>query len=447
MRSAVAEIPTARRGGPSAARPHATRNNKEPVLPEDATKTEEPSPQLPAFAEMPLSERMQHDIAEAGFVTPLPIQAQTILPALEGKDIIGLAATGTGKTAAFAIPMIERIRDLLDIGGLVLAPTRELANQIHSVFMELGGRGGIRPIVLVGGMPMDDDLKALRSWPNVIIATPGRLIDHIRLETVALSHVEMFTIDEADRMHDMGFIPQINQIMRALPAERQTLMFTATMAPDIECIARGNMNDPIRVEVGIQAPAQGARQMLYRLSDDAKRDFLTKLVRRSEGRVLVFCRTKVNVDRVTRTLGRAVREPVARLHSGREQAERDDAMEGFRSGECRILVATDIAARGLDVAAIEHVVNYDFPMHPEDYIHRVGRTARVDETGHATTFVTPADGRYVSALFKLLGQKLVIHEPDGSVSDWDPCAGRGRGGSGSRGANRSNRRRSKGRRR
>jgi ATP-dependent RNA helicase RhlE len=368
------------------------------------------------FADFPLNPDLRESLDQAGFQTPTPVQAACVGPALEGKDVIGLAQTGTGKTAAFAIPMIQRMHRRCELGGLVLAPTRELAAQITTEFEMLGARSGIRVATIVGGVKMEEDYNALSSWPNILVATPGRLIDHIFSQKVSLKEIEMFAVDEADRMHDMGFIPQINQIIEALPAKRQTLMFTATMPDDVEQIARKSMNDPVRLQIGVTAPAHRAKQELYELPEEQKTDLLRKLLKKNDGRTLVFVRTKRNVDRLTRNI-RNKGFDAARIHGGMEQEYRQRALEKFRDGSCRILVATDIAARGLDISEVEHVVNYDFPHHPEDYVHRVGRTARLDASGLASSFITRHDRRYVKGVRSLIGDKLPeVQKVDGGDS-------------------------------
>jgi len=357
------------------------------------------------FVDFPLRETIHESIRQAGYERPTPIQAEGIPPALEGKDVIGLAQTGTGKTAAFAIPIIQRLANRPELGALVLAPTRELAAQITDMFNQLGAATGIRVATIVGGVPMDQDYLALQSWPNVLVATPGRLIDHIENENVTLDEIEVLAVDEADRMHDMGFIPQIRRIISVLPEKRQTLMFTATMPDDVEQIARRSMIDPVRVQIGVCAPAHRARQELFELAENEKGSLLLKILRKSRGRVLVFARTKRGVDRLTRKINNRGVEAAA-IHGDLEQVYRDKALAEFRDGHCRVLVATDIAARGLDISDIEHVINYDFPHHAEDYVHRIGRTARVDAHGLATSFVTRADRRFVSSVRKLIGDKL-----------------------------------------
>ncbi|MBE3070469.1 MAG: DEAD/DEAH box helicase [Planctomycetes bacterium] len=377
----------------------------------------------------------------AGYETPTPIQAEALSPALEGKDVIGLAQTGTGKTAAFALPIIHRLHQRMELGALVLAPTRELAQQIVGVFRELGRSTGSRVACIVGGMPMEDDWKALSSWPNVLVATPGRLIDHLEQKTVSLNEIEIFVIDEADRMHDMGFIPQIRRIIAHLPKERQTLMFTATMPADVERIVRQNMRDPLKIQVGpASRPVERAEQQLFLLDEEQKTSLLVDLLRQEDGRVLVFLKTKRGVDRLARRIqGRCAR--VTRLHGDREQAERDEAMGGFREGKYRVLIATDIAARGLDVADIEHVINYDFPRAPEDYVHRIGRTARLAASGKATSFVTPADRKAVRAVEQLIGSKInLVPLPGGRAAPGDGDGdGEGRSSREPRGRGRSRR--------
>ncbi len=357
------------------------------------------------FIDLPLSETIQKSIRQAGFERPMPIQAACIPPALEGKDIIGLAQTGTGKTAAFAIPIIQRLANSMELGALVLAPTRELAAQITAAFNELGATSGLRVATIVGGVPMEQDYGALRSWPNVLVATPGRLIDHIESGRVLLTEVEVLVVDEADRMHDMGFIPQIRRILAVLPRKRQTMMFTATLPDDVERIARKSMHDPVRIQIGMCAPAHRAKQEIFELAENAKSPLLLKLLRKSRGRVLVFVRTKRGVDRLTRIINaRGFR--AGRIHGDLEQNHRGRSLADFREGNVNILVATDIAARGLDVTGIEHVINYDFPHHAEDYVHRIGRTARVDASGLATSFATPSDSRFVNDVRKLIGDKM-----------------------------------------
>jgi len=388
--------------------------------------------EVPPFTTYPFSETVLADLAAAGYRAPTPIQAASIGPALEGKDLIGLAQTGTGKTAAFALPIIQRAANRMELTALVLAPTRELAQQIVGVFQMLGRSSGVRVACTVGGIKMENDWKALSSWPNVLVATPGRLIDHLESGTVTLKEVETFVVDEADRMHDMGFIPQIRRIVAMLPANRQTLMFTATMPPDVERIVRQSMHDPVRIQVGSRSkPAERAEQQIFTVHEADKVSLLLHLLKSETGRVLVFLRTKRGVDRLARRIG-GRRHTVARLHGDREMHERNAAMQGFRDGRYRILVATDIAARGIDVADVEHVINYDFPRAPEDYVHRIGRTARLAASGRATSFVTPADRKYLADLERLIGAKLPVATtpavPEAKMEESPRHGGRSSGG-------------------
>ena len=359
------------------------------------------------FTDYGLQASILKDVADLGFQHPTPIQARCIPPALEGKDVIGLAQTGTGKTAAFGLPIIRRVAGKMEMSALILAPTRELAQQIAGALQQLGKSSGIRVAVVVGGIPIKEDIKTLRAWPNVLVATPGRLIDHIYSRTIVLSDIEIVAVDEADRMYDMGFMPQINRIIEVLPKNRQTFMFTATMPAAVEKLVRQHMRSPVRIKVGLTAPVDRAEQKLYDVQEPAKISLLLDLLNQGKGRVLVFARTKRKVERLARTVA-ARRHRVARLHGDRAQSQRDAAMTGFRDGKYRILIATDIAARGIDVADIEHVINYDFPGCAEDYIHRIGRTARVAASGLATSFVTQIDRPCLTQLERLISAKLSL---------------------------------------
>jgi ATP-dependent RNA helicase RhlE len=361
-----------------------------------------------SFHGLGLSEALLHDIAKAGFSEPTPIQAQAIPPGLAGRDVLGCAQTGTGKTAAFVIPMVER----LAAGpkghprGLILAPTRELAIQTQETIDKLGRSRRVYATTLVGGADMNAQIRGLRQRPDIIVATPGRLLDHMWNGTINLVHMKILVLDEADRMLDMGFAPQINQILEALPEERQTLLFSATIPTDLADLARASVKDPVRVMVAKPAtPAERAEQALHHTSREDKTKLLLSLLGQDRDSVLVFTRTKHGADRLGRALGNAGHK-VAIIHGNRSLSQRRAALEGFRRGTFRVLVATDIAARGIDVANIGHVVNYDMPNTPEDYIHRIGRTARVKASGRATSFVTSDDHIQLRAIEKLLGQPI-----------------------------------------
>ncbi|MFI5395049.1 MAG: DEAD/DEAH box helicase [Candidatus Binatia bacterium] len=360
------------------------------------------------FQQFQLSPPMQAALRAAGYRTPTPIQAGTIPAALTGRDVIGAAQTGTGKTAAFLIPLVERLNVARRSGqpgtALVLAPTRELAEQTHGWTRRLGC--GLRAALVVGGVAYGPQLAALRSRPAIIIATPGRLVDHLERGTVSLREVCILVLDEADRMLDMGFKPQLDRIMRVLPTPRQTLLFSATLAPELGALARMHLRDPIRIAVGRQAvPPSRTVQDVYLVEHQHKTPLLLSLIERDAGNVLVFARTKHRTDRLARTVHNAG-HAVQRLHSDRSQSQRREALEGFRAGRYRILIATDIAARGIDVAGIGRVINYDLPHTVEDYVHRVGRTARADAHGHASSFAAPEERAQLHAIERHIGSSL-----------------------------------------
>jgi len=360
------------------------------------------------FQQFQLSQPMHMALRAAGYRVPTPIQAGTIEPALAGRDVLGAAQTGTGKTAAFIIPVVERLRAACgtDRGSsaLVLAPTRELAEQIHGWAQRLGR--GLRTACVVGGVAYGPQVNSFRNRPSIIVATPGRLVDHLERGTVRLDDVRILVLDEADRMLDMGFKPQLDRIMRALPTPRQTLLFSATLPPDLGALGGIRLRDPIRVEVGRQSvPPTRAAQDVYLVEHAHKAPLLLSLIEQNSGNVLVFARTKHRADRLSRTV-RNAGHAVQRLHSDRSQSQRREALDGFRGGRYRILVATDIAARGIDVAGIQRVINYDLPETVEAYVHRVGRTARAEANGHASSFVAPEERAQLHAIERHIGRAL-----------------------------------------
>jgi ATP-dependent RNA helicase RhlE len=362
----------------------------------------------PSFDQFQLSPPMRAALRAADYRVPTPIQAATIAPALAGRDVIGAAQTGTGKTAAFVVPIVERLRSGQCGNGnacaVILAPTRELAEQIFGWAQRLGC--GLRSALVVGGVAYGPQTQALRNRPSIIVATPGRLVDHLDRRTISLQGVAIFVLDEADRMLDMGFKPQLDRIMRDLPARRQTLLFSATMPPNLGALARMHMRDAVRAAVGRQAlPPVRATQDVYLVDSGAKTPLLLSIVVSNPGNVLVFARTKHRADRITRALC-AAGHRAQRLHSNRSQAQRREALEGFRRGRYRILVATDIAARGIDVAGIGRVINFDLPQTAEDYVHRVGRTARADAAGHASSFAAPEEHGQLRAIERHIGNAL-----------------------------------------
>jgi ATP-dependent RNA helicase RhlE len=365
-----------------------------------------------SFRTLGLSEPLLRDLTAVGLLVPTPIQAQAIPPALEGRDVIGCAQTGTGKTAAFLVPMIERL-SVLPKGqprALILAPTRELALQIFGSIEKLGRSHRLSATVIVGGSDMQAQIRGLRQRPDILVATPGRLLDHMWNGTINLAPMKILVLDEADRMLDMGFAPQINQILDALPVERQTLLFSATIQTDVTRLVQASLNGAVRVMVTpASTTADGVTQELHHTTTQEKTKLLASLLSVERETVLIFARTKNRVDRLGQILEQAGHR-VATIHGDRSLPQRLRALDGFKRGQVKILVATDIAARGIDVANIGHVVNYDLPNCPEDYIHRIGRTARMKRTGRATSFVTFEERDQLYAIETLLGYPVPLAE-------------------------------------
>jgi ATP-dependent RNA helicase RhlE len=373
------------------------------------------------FQSLGLSDALLRDLASAGYKDPTPIQAKAIPAGLQGHDVLGCAQTGTGKTAAFVIPMIERLAQFPAGAprGLILAPTRELAFQIQRSVQKLGRSRRISATTVVGGEDMSAQVRGLRQHPTIVVATPGRLLDHMWNGTINLAAFTIVVLDEADRMLDMGFAPQLNQILEALTEERQTLLFSATMPADLAALARAGLRNPVQVMVDRPATAaHRVTQTVHHTSHGEKTSLLLSLLAEPGESVLVFTRTKHGADRLGRALEK-VGHRVAVLHGDRRLSQRRTALEGFRRGTYRVLVATDIAARGIDVANIGHVINYDLPNTPEDYVHRIGRTGRMKASGRATSFVTAEDHYQFRAIEKLLGapipraagSRAPVHQP------------------------------------
>lgn len=341
------------------------------------------------------------------FTVPTPIQVQAIPIAIQGKDVVGIAQTGTGKTLAFGIPMIQRITQTKGY-GLVVVPTRELAIQVEESLRKFGRSIGLRTAVLVGGTSLGPQINALSRNPHIIIATPGRLIDHIKQKNVSLGKVGIVILDEADRMLDMGFFPQIQRIFQELPKERQTMLFSATMPPEIMKLASGHMKLPIRVEIAPAGTmADQVTQELFVVTREQKPALLKKLLETYIGPTLIFTRTKYGATKVKRYI-QACGIDAAEIHSNRSLSQRREALEGFKSGKYRVLVATDIASRGIDVVGIELVLNFDLPMTSDDYVHRIGRTARAGAKGHSITFAMPMERREVQAIERLIKKVLPV---------------------------------------
>ena len=356
-------------------------------------------------------------VADMGYTTATPIQAKAIPVVLAGRDLIGCAATGTGKTAAFLLPVLQRLYGSATPGcrALVLSPTRELALQIDEQALALGYHLGLSAVAVVGGMEMSPQERALRDGSAMVVATPGRLLDHMRFNYVDLSGVEVLVLDEGDRMLDMGFLPDIQRILAALPASRQTLLFSATMSPKIRALAGEILRDPVTVTVDRQRPAKGIAQSACAIAQDRKAAMLSTLLRRDDmDSVLVFVRRKADADRLARAVTRGGVAATS-IHADRSQADRLAALDGFRRGRFPVLIATDVAARGLDVSGISHVINFDVPHSPEDYIHRAGRTARAGADGEVITFYSPDEAARLDEIEQVLGAPL----PRGVVPGFD----------------------------
>ena len=352
------------------------------------------------FEELGLSKKGLSALEAAGFEAPTPIQAQAIPPALAGKDVIGAAATGTGKTLAFVMPMLERLAGKVGTRGLILAPTRELALQIHEQIEKFRNGYHLRAAVVIGGVGMGPQTHAFAKGTEIIVATPGRLNDHLDSRTAKLNEVEILVLDEADRMLDMGFLPQLKRILKHVPHKRQSLLFSATMAGEVAEFARENLKDPVKIEVARSGTtSERATQQVFLVGQEEKTALLLALLAQDDLSTLVFTRTKRRADRVAKDLLRAGHK-VAVIHADRSQGQRRNALDSFKSGEARVLVATDIAARGIDVAEIGHVVNFDLPHVPEDYVHRIGRTARAAASGRASSFASPEEGDLLRGIEK-----------------------------------------------
>ncbi len=354
----------------------------------------------PDFYNLGIAPNILEVLHRLNFKVPTPIQERSIPPAIEGKDLVGIAQTGTGKTLAFGIPMIQAI--LQGKKGLVILPTRELAFQVNETFEKIGRSLGLRTAVLVGGESIRRQIFALQKDPQIVIGTPGRIIDHLQEKTISLSFVGILVLDEADRMLDMGFAPQIGRILGNVPRNRQTMLFSATMPRDIMAMASANMKLPIRVEIAPSGTTvEKVTQELFFVDKNDKPRLLEKVLYEYRGSVLIFSRTKFGARKITANV-RAMGHTAAEIHSNRSLGQRREALEGFKNGRYRVLVATDIAARGIDVKGIELVLNYDLPQSPEDYVHRIGRTARAGGTGHAISFATPDQRRDVLGIERLI---------------------------------------------
>lgn len=366
-----------------------------------------------------LSDPLVQGILAAGYAAPTEIQSKVIPAAIEGKDVIGCAQTGTGKTAAFVLPILNRLghekaSTRKFVKSLILAPTRELALQIEKSILGYGRFLDVRPLAVYGGVNINSQLKALRRGVDIVVATPGRLIDHIQRRSLDLRHIEVLVLDEADRMLDMGFINDVRRIIGVLPKERQTLFFSATISPEIKSLAAGILKSPEMIQIGRpRNPIETITQHIYPVCKEQKMDLLLYMLNNCQMySVLVFSRTRHGADRINRRLKGGGVESVA-IHSDRTQGQRIMAMEDFKRGKYRVMVATDIAARGIDVTGISHVINFDVPAYAEDYIHRIGRTGRAEATGDAITLVSSDEVKYIRKIEKFIGREFSPEKCEG----------------------------------
>ncbi|MCX6719579.1 MAG: DEAD/DEAH box helicase [Candidatus Staskawiczbacteria bacterium] len=362
------------------------------------------------FSGLGIAPKFLETIVKLGFTTPTSIQHKAIPVAIEGKDIIGIAQTGTGKTLAFGIPLIQQILSAGRGKGLIVLPTRELALQVNEALQKLGRNFGIKTAVLIGGSPIRAQIREISFHPHIIIGTPGRIIDHLAQRTLNLSDVSVLVLDEADRMFDMGFAPQIAKILQVVPKNRQTMLFSATMPDGIAKIATHHMKLPVRVEIArAGTTAENIEQELFVVKKDQKLSLLKKLLQEYKGSVLVFIRVKHSARKICMNL-KDIGVSATEIHSNRSQNQRKEALDGFKTGKYRALVATDIASRGIDVKNIELVINYDLPEQAEDYVHRIGRTGRAGCSGKAISFAMPDQGSLVREIEMLTRINLPISD-------------------------------------
>ncbi len=361
-----------------------------------------------SFAQLGLSDAVLEGVKAMGYTTPTPIQLRAIPLILEGRDVIGSAQTGTGKTAAFALPILSKLgKHEKTPRVLILEPTRELASQVETAVRDYCRFTDLTVAVIYGGVGYGKQREALSTGVDILVATPGRLLDHMQEGACRLNGIQHLVLDEADRMLDMGFLPDVRRIVESCPKGRQSSLFSATVPPQIETLIQWAMNKPETIEIGARrSPAETVKHALYPVNSAQKTDLLIELLERTHyDSVIIFCRTKQNADQVGSMLERK-NHAVTVLHSNRTQREREDALKGFRDGKYEVLVATDIAARGLDIEGVSHVINYDVPQHPEDYVHRIGRTGRAQATGDALTLMLAEDRDHIASIERFIGKTI-----------------------------------------
>ena len=360
------------------------------------------------FAKLGLADPLLEGVKAMGYTDPTPIQLRAIPLILSGKDVIGSAQTGTGKTAAFALPILSKLgQHTPQPRVLILEPTRELAAQVETAIRDFARFTDLRVAVMFGGVGYGRQMDALKEGVDILVATPGRLLDHMGRGTCRLDNIQYLVLDEADRMLDMGFLPAVKRIVEKCPRNRQTMLFSATIPPQIDSLIRWALQNPETIEIGARrSPAETVKHVIYPVAESQKTDLLRALLDEVHyDSVIVFCRTKHRADRIAHLLKRN-NHAVAVLHSNRTQREREQALKGFRDGRFEVLVATDIAARGLDIADVSHVINFDVPHHAEDYVHRIGRTGRAAATGDAFTLMVAEDSQHVASIERFIGQKV-----------------------------------------
>ena len=390
---------------------------------EELPETGEAVIELPSFEELGLHPDVLRALEEKGYIKPTPIQAEAIPLLLEGKDLIGGSQTGTGKTAAFSLPLISRLEgNKKNPRVLIVEPTRELAQQVIEQLHLYGKYRQLKSVLLHGGVGYGKQREALNNGIDIVVATPGRLLDHIGQKTLTLKDIEVLILDEADRMLDMGFMPDVRRIVRLCPKKRQSLLFSATIPPEIERLSQSMLNDPAQIKIGGgRMPAETINHTIYPVDDRQKFDLLVALLEKLDYHsVLIFTRTKIGADTISRWLNETNHGPIGVLHSDRKQKERDTSLADFKSGKIEILVATDIVARGIDVSGVSHVINYDIPLHPEDYVHRIGRTGRAQRSGDAVTILTAGELDYLRAIERFISQPIPQKKLESFDYNWSP---------------------------
>ena len=390
---------------------------------EESQETGAVAIELPSFEELGLHADVLKALDEKGYVKPTPIQAEAIPLLLEGKDLIGGSQTGTGKTAAFSLPILSRLEGNRKTPRvLIVEPTRELAQQVIEQLELYGKYRPLKSVLLHGGVGYGKQRDALKSGIDIVVATPGRLLDHVGQKTLTLKDIEVHILDEADRMLDMGFMPDVRRIVGLCPKKRQSLLFSATIPPEIDRLSKSMLRDPVQIKIGGgRMPAETIKHTIYPVDDRQKFDLLVALLEKLDYHsVLVFPRTKVGSDTIARWLDETDHGPIGVLHSDRKQKERDTSLADFKSGKIEILVATDIVARGIDVSGVSHVINYDIPLHPEDYVHRIGRTGRAQRSGDAVTILTAGELDYLRAIERFISQPIPQMKLETFDYNWSP---------------------------